>query len=69
MHHQLVGTVKFKDEANGITAEATIGSERGLPRDYFSGSISRNGNVVSKFRGTYMGYADFDGKRYFDLRQ
>ena len=68
MHHQLVGTVKFKDEANGITAEATIGSERGLPRDYFSGSISRNGNVVSKFRGTYMGYADFDGKRYFDLR-
>ena len=69
MHHMLIGTVTFEDEKNGITAELTIGSERGKPRDYFSGAISRDGNVVCKLSGTYMGYVDFDGKRYLDIRQ
>lgn len=69
MHHQLIGTVKFTDERNGITAELSIGNERGKPRDYFSGAIFRDGSVVSKLTGTYMGYVDFDGKRYLDLRQ
>lgn len=69
MHHQLIGDVSFKDEKNGITAELSIGNERGKPRDYFSGAIYRDGNVVSRLSGTYMGYVDFDGKRYLDLRQ
>lgn len=28
----------------------------------------KNGEVVSELYGTYMGYLDFDGKRYYDTR-
>jgi len=36
--------------------------------DYMSGEIKQNGKVVSKFYGSYMGYLEFDGVRYWDIR-
>ena len=37
-------------------------------KDYFSGAIIKDGVKISEFRGNYMGYLDFDGVRYWDLR-
>jgi hypothetical protein len=38
------------------------------PKDYFRGEIFKNGVKVSEFKGNYMGWLDFDGIRYWDLR-
>ena len=37
-------------------------------QDYFAGSIYKNGKEVSKVYGNYMGFIEFDGVRYWDLR-
>jgi len=33
------------------------------------GEISKDGKVVSEIRGNYMGWIEFDGVRYFDVRE
>ena len=38
------------------------------PQDYFTGTIKFNEKVVSNITGTYMGYMEFDGIRYWDAR-
>ena len=50
-----------------MTAEYTIGTKKG--RDYVKGEIKKDGVVVSKLHGTYMGYLEFDGVRYWDIRR
>ena len=65
--HCLTGTCDFIDEQNGITAQYTIGTKKG--RDYIKGEIKKNGVVVSTLHGTYMGYLEFDGVRYWDIRK
>ena len=67
MIHAMRGTSEFKDEQNGITAEYTFETKKG--RDYFVGHIKKNGVVVSKLSGSYMGYIEFDGVRYWDVRR
>ena len=69
MHHQLVGNVTFTDEVNQIVATCHIGQDKYKPKDHFVGEIKHKGQVVSKYHGNYMGYADFDGERLFDLRR
>ena len=39
------------------------------PSDYFSSEITQNKKLVGKVSGTYLGYIDIDGKRYFDHRE
>lgn len=62
------GCITFKDLANGIVAEVDIGSFKKKPTDYFSGTIKVNNAVVSSVYGTYMGFLEFDGIRYWDYR-
>lgn len=63
------GNIKFEDEKNGITGYLNIGGVRKRPKDYFEGYIERKGvKVCETIFGNYMGYADFDGERLFDLR-
>ena len=38
------------------------------PQDYFTGTIKFNEKEVSNITGTYMGYMEFDGIRYWDAR-
>ena len=64
--HCLTGTCDFEDKANGVTAQYTIGTKKG--RDYFKGEIKKDGVVVSRLSGTYMGYIEFDGERWWDIR-
>jgi len=69
--HLITGKIEFTDELNGITAFYEINSPnrgRGKAMDYMVGEIRKNGVLVSKMFGTYMGYIDFDGQRYWDIR-
>ena len=64
----------YNDEANGVQAELKFGTVKKKPKDYFSGVIRQrtaNGKWVDLigFQGTYLGYIDFDGVRYWDLRE
>lgn len=68
-HHILFGDFDFIDEKNGVKGVMNIGDVRGKPKDYFSGHIEHHGQkVCKKIDGTYMGHADFDDERYFDVR-
>ena len=70
--HQLVGRCDFKDEKNGITGHYFLGQggpTKKSPKDYLVGEISKNGKVISEIRGNYMGWIEFDGERYFDVRE
>ena len=70
LHHQLLGKVTFKDEENGLTGYLEIGKNKKSTKDAFTGYImARNGQKLCNIEGNYMGYMDFDGQRYFDLRE
>lgn len=68
-HHILYGKIQFDDDTNGMTGIMNIGEERGKAKDYFTGYIEQDGQTVCQnIEGTYMGYTDFEGERYFDVR-
>ena len=70
MIHNLTGTCTFTDEENGIEGTYTFGAAgRKYPKDYFIGEIKKDSQVVSSLFGSYMGYVDFDGVRYWDGRR
>jgi len=52
-----------------LTAWYELGSVKGRPADYFKGEILKDGKVVSNLFGNYAGYLDFDGVRYWDVRE
>jgi len=66
--HETTGNMEFKDEENGIYCEIQFGKIKKKPSDYFEGIITVNGEAVSKISGSYLGFIDIDGKRYFDYR-
>lgn len=61
-----LGTLDCIDEQNHIVSNIIVGKEKKKPTDYLSGDIKINGKVVSKVYGTYLGYIEFDGVRYWD---
>eukprot|EP00825_Cyclidium_porcatum_P049144 TRINITY_DN8423_c0_g1_i1.p1 TRINITY_DN8423_c0_g1~~TRINITY_DN8423_c0_g1_i1.p1 ORF type:complete len:267 (-),score=35.77 TRINITY_DN8423_c0_g1_i1:58-858(-) len=63
-----LGTLDCIDEQNHIVSNIIVGKEKKKPTDYLSGDIKINGKVVSKVYGTYLGYIEFDGVRYWDQR-
>jgi hypothetical protein len=62
------GKITFTDEKNGITGWYEIGKVKRKPSDYFQGEVIKDGNVVSNMYGTVVGYIEFDGVRYWDVR-
>ncbi|EGR29503.1 oxysterol binding, putative [Ichthyophthirius multifiliis] len=63
------GSLSFQDSQNGIFANIDIDQVKKKPSDYFQGEIKCAQNGVSiKIYGTYMGYIEFDGDRYWDYR-
>lgn len=69
MKHETLGSIEFIDKKNNIKAVITLGKTKKKPTDYFSGEITVNGKVVSKCTGSYNGFIDFDGIRYWDFRK
>jgi hypothetical protein len=66
--HESLGTLEFKDEGNQLVCVVKIQGVRGKPSDYVDGTVTHRGQVISKMRGTYLGYFEFDGVRYWDHR-
>lgn len=58
----------FTDNDFGNIGEVVMGKVKKRPSDYFTGTISNEGSVVSNIEGTYLGYIDIDGVRYWDYR-
>ena len=46
----------------------TLGKVKKKPTDYVEGDIKQNGKIVSKMYGSYMGFLEWDGIRYWDAR-
>jgi len=69
--HEIVGQMEFNDITNGISCKFNLGNDKSKKlSDYFIGEIKdKDGNVVSKFNGSYLSHIDFDGIRYWDIRK
>ena len=69
--HEIVGEMEFNDITNGINCKFNLGNDKDKKlSDYFIGEIKdKDGNVVSKFNGSYLSHIDFDGIRYWDIRK
>ena len=65
---QTVGEWTLEDKANDLTAVVKMNTEKDKPQDFFSGEICKGGQKVCSIYGNYMGFVDFDGVRYWDLR-
>ena len=61
----------FADKKSGLTGYLNMGGVKGKVGDYFSACIKneRGELVVKDMNGTYMGYVDIDGERWFDRRE
>lgn len=68
MKHETLGEVLFEDPVNKIEALIVTGKVKKKPTDYLQGEIKVNGKVVSTCIGSYLGFIEFDGKRYWDFR-
>lgn len=73
--HQSVGTLTFKSTTGNIVASITYGKTKNKylfpdrrPQDYFAGAIRRDGKEVCRIYGSYLGFLEFDGVRYWDAR-
>jgi hypothetical protein len=66
--HETTGDMEFIDEGNKIDCKITFGNVKKKPTDYFEGTINVDGKPVSKISGTYLGWIEVDGMRYFDYR-
>ncbi|CAK69397.1 unnamed protein product (macronuclear) [Paramecium tetraurelia] len=68
MKNESQGALSFVDEANNLNCIVQLGKVKNKPTDYFEGEIKQGKTVLSKLFGSYMGFADFDGIRYWDAR-
>jgi len=66
--NETMGTMEFVDKVNDIRCELKFGKVKKKPSDYLEGEIKVKGQVVSKITGTYLGWVEIDGNRYFDYR-
>ncbi|CAI2382818.1 unnamed protein product [Moneuplotes crassus] len=67
------GKVQFSDPKNHLIGQLAFNSEGGIfkrkqgPVDQFTGTIERNGTVVSEIEGSWLENISFDGKIYWQL--
>lgn len=67
MNRQVTGSQDYKDEANHIIAHIETGAKK--VQDYIKGSISQYGQEIYTIKGNYNGYIEFNGERYWDIRE
>ena len=65
---QQVDKFWFEDEANNLTGYVNCGASVLKKQDFFEGEIKNGAKTVSKITGSYMGHCDFDGVRFWDIR-
>merc|ERR1719326_987130 len=53
----------------GMTCDLLVGGSRDHASDYFEGTIrDARGVSLGDVSGTYLGYVDIDGERFWDIR-
>ena len=67
MSRQVTGKQEYVDEANNITAYLKTDVKK--IQDYIEGRLYMFGQELYKITGNYNGYIDFNGKRYWDIRE
>lgn len=71
LRESTIGTLTLKDIQHGFSFKTKIGHDlQNRSKDYFIGHISNSHNKpVSGVFGTYLGYINFEGIRYWDGRK
>jgi hypothetical protein len=70
MRQETFGSFTIDDKKNKLQCLVNIGNVKGKLSDYVEGVIVEDGKrIVSKLTGTYLGYFEFDGVRYWDARE
>ena len=79
MRHESTGKITFQDEKNSngqnklllldLIGTLNIGKVKKKPTDYIDGDITYKNKSVTKLYGSYMGFLEFDGVRYWDARE
>lgn len=70
LRHETVGNIEIDDKKNNVKCIINLGNVKKEPTDYVEGFIIEdNKRIVSKLRGTYLGYLEFDCVRYWDVRE
>lgn len=69
MGHQLTGKMTFTDVTNNVVGTYEPGKYRMKTQDYVCGQITAGDRKVSDLYANYMGFADFDKQRYWDIRE
>lgn len=69
MNHKCTGQVNFSDQKNGLKGFYRYGAYTFSKQDYVWGEIFKDDKKVCEIEGNYMGYLDFDKKRYWDFRE
>ena len=59
----------FTDEKNNLTAYYNYGGYTFKKQDFVWGEMHQNGKKVCEVVGNYTGFLDFDGVRYWDIRE
>ena len=54
---------------NNLYGWYELGNIKKKTQDNFTGEILQFGQKIVDIRGNYMGYMDFNGVRYFDVRE
>ncbi|OMJ84354.1 hypothetical protein SteCoe_14580 [Stentor coeruleus] len=68
MRHETLGSMAATD-TEGHNCLIAFSKVRGKPSDYVQGTIKNlQGKELSKLEGTYLGYLEFSGVRYWDAR-
>mmetsp|Transcript_34336 Transcript_34336/g.35628 ORF Transcript_34336/g.35628 Transcript_34336/m.35628 type:complete len:421 (+) Transcript_34336:44-1306(+) len=62
------GEIVFTEEKSGLYCKIKLGAIKGKPSDCISGEILQNDKVVSTISGSFLSHIDFDGVRYWDIR-
>ena len=69
VRHESVGELVFKDLTNGYECTLKLDSVKKKPSDFFSGEIKLKNIVLCKVIGSYLSYIEFNGIRYWDIRE
>jgi hypothetical protein len=62
------GSFEYEEKNLGIKCQLKLGTIKGKPSDNFTGEIIYGDKKVS-VSGSYLSHLDFDGVRYWDIRE
>lgn len=69
VRQETLGVIEFIEAPTGYTARIQFGGIQNMASDYITGEIrDPGGETLSTISGTYCGYLEIDGVRYWDAR-